>query len=193
MTCKVTGSTNDIPPKLYFRVFNDWNDWNHWNESLSRFPSFNMFESFQFASCPLSLLDGNVSIIVDCSALLRMNHCRRIQLLDHRRAGNLLSWLQQAARVDMAVQHTMLLSEVDFPLAGLRFINSSSGRLCRRKLRLGHEPVGNQPETDQFHRLRFRLMAGSLCMLCVEALPHQIEIRSFERRQRAGNGSLVTL
>src|SRR4029450_9404966 len=105
-----------------------------------------------------------------------MNHCRGIQLFAYRWAGNLVSRLQATARVDRTVQYTMLFSEVDFPLAGLGFINSSSRRLCRGKLRLGPEPVGNQPQTDQFHRLRFRLVAGSLFMLCVEALPHQIEI-----------------
>src|SRR4029450_2472671 len=103
-----------------------------------------------------------------------MNHCRGIQLFDYRWAGNLVSRLQETARVDRAVQYTMLFSEVDFPLAGLGFINSSSRRLCRRKLRLGHEPVGNQPQTDQFHRLGFRLMAGKLVWLCGETLPAQV-------------------
>src|SRR5215510_16318203 len=145
MTCKVTGSTNDIKPQLFLHAWNCWNDWNHWNKSPSRFQPFQTFQSFQFASYPLLLLDGDVSIIVDCSFLLRMNHGRCIQLFDDRRSGNLMTWFQTVPCVNLAVEHAMLLTEIDFSHASLGVLNAFSRRLCRRKLCLRHESVGNQP------------------------------------------------
>src|SRR4030095_14647942 len=179
MTCRVTGSTNDIKIQTLFSPFEPLERLEPLERIATAVPVVQTFQSFHVdasAACLFLLLHNQIPIIIHCRLLLRMNHCRGIQLFDYRWAGNLVSRLQETARVDRAVQYTMLFSEVDFPLAGLRFINSSSGRLCRRKLRLGHETVGNQPQTDQLHRLAFRLMAGSLFMLCVEALPHQIEI-----------------
>src|SRR5262245_36896489 len=171
MTCKVTGSTNDIKPQLFLHAWNFWNDWNHWNE---RPPRFKVFQLFKFALCLLRLFDSNVSIIVDCSFLLGMNHSRCIQLLDDRGSGNLMTWFQTLPRVYLAVEHAMLLTEIDFSRTGLGVPNAPSRRLRRRKLCLRHEPVGNQPETYQLHRLGFCFMSGSLFMLCVEALPHEV-------------------
>src|SRR5262245_2209826 len=145
MTCKVTGSTNDIKPQLFLHVWNYWNDWNHWKKSLSRFQPFQPFQSFQFASYPLRLLDGNVSIIVDCSFLLGMNHGRCIQLLDDRGSGHLMTGFPTLPRVHLAVEPAVLFTEIDFSRPGLGVLNAPSRRLCRGKLCLRHESIGNQP------------------------------------------------
>src|SRR5262245_639138 len=145
MTCKVTGSTNDIKPQLFLHAWNYWNDWNHWNKSPSRFQRFKTFQSSKFVSCFLSLPDSNVSIIVDCSFLLRMNHGRCIQLFDDRRSENLMTWFQMLPCVNLAVEHALLLTEIDFSHAGLGVLKAPSRRLRRRKLCLRHESVRNQP------------------------------------------------
>src|SRR5262249_1930973 len=132
MTCKVTGSTNDINPQLVLML-----------ERQERIAI--SFQPCKFALCFLSLLDRNVSIIVDCSFLLRMNHGRCIQLFDDRGSGNLMTWFQTVPRVYLAIEHTMLLTEIDFSHASLGVLNAFSRRLCRRKLCLRHESVGNQP------------------------------------------------
>src|SRR5215510_5332714 len=145
MTCKVTGSTNDIKPQLFRHAWNCWNDGTIGTNRHRGCSRSKRFQSFQFASYPLLLLYGDVSIIVDCSFLLRMNHSRCIQLLDDRRSGNLMTWFQTVSRVYPAVEHAMLLTEIDFSRTGLGILNGFSRRLCRRKLCLRHESVGNQP------------------------------------------------
>src|SRR5262249_23029793 len=92
-------------------------------------PTVQTFRSPPFALCFLSLSDRNVSIIVDCPFLLRMNHGRCIQLLNDRRSGNLMTWFQTVPRVNLAVEHAMLLTEIDLSHTGLGVLDTPSRRL----------------------------------------------------------------
>src|SRR5215831_11651011 len=114
MTCKVTGSTSDIKPQLFFSFGTLGTTGTTGTKSLPRFQPFKTFQPFHLIrSLHACLLDDDVSIIVDCSLLLRMNHGRCIQLLDDRRSGNLMTWFQTVPRVYLAIEHTMLLTEID--------------------------------------------------------------------------------
>src|SRR5215510_2150526 len=112
-------------------------------EPLERNRCRGFSRSISYVLLTLCLLDNDVSIIVDCSFLLRMNHGRCIQLLDDRGSGNLMTWFQTLPRVDLAVEHAMLFTEIDFSHAGLGVLNMPSRRLRRGKLCLRHESVGN--------------------------------------------------
>src|SRR5258706_12527 len=88
--------------------------------------------------------DDKVSIAIDRRDLFGMNHRRRVELLDDRGPGDLVSRLEPVAPVDPAVEQAVLRAEKNLSLSRQRGLDFCSLRLGPGDLRLGHEPARDQ-------------------------------------------------
>src|SRR5262249_45271673 len=134
MTCKVTGSTC-IKTGVRRKA-----------RGLSKARKLGSYSDSRLGprSSYLLLLNNYIAIFIYRGLLLGVDHGGGVQLLDDRRATDLVAGFKQIAAKNLRRQGAVLLPEEYFALASLRGFHFASRDFPRRQFRLGNEPQRDQ-------------------------------------------------